>query len=400
MWQVYFKELLELSRDRKTLMFVIALPIIVFPLLFGIMGLVMANVSRQAEAEEHRYVIVNPELAPEFSNALFYHKNFKKVESDLKDPEALKQAIRDDKFDVAIIIPADFSQDPAQLHQHQWQLVYNSSSQLDMVGNYFNELFKTYTKKLQQDRLASLGVVAEQVPAVLEPVKVKKVNTAESREDIGEKIGGFIAYILVPLCLMGASYPAIDIGAGEKERRTLETLLICPISRTAIVLGKFLTVLTTGLISAMITVVSFGGWGYVIGSMMGVDVVAKTMQALGFVDLTLILALLIPLTAIFAALLLSLSIYARSFKEAQNYMGPLSMIIFLPLMVGLLPGIELSWSLAMIPVMNVALCIKELVKGTMDYQILAAVVGSTIVIAGAMIAFCVRWFQQEKVLFR
>ncbi|MDZ7903631.1 MAG: ABC transporter permease [Rheinheimera sp.] len=196
MWQVYFKELLELSRDRKTLMFVIALPIIVFPLLFGVMGLVMANVSRQAEAEEHRYVIVNPELAPEFANALFYHKNFKKVESDLKDLEALKQAIRDDKFDVAIIIPADFSQDPAQLHQHQWQLVYNSSSQLDMVGNYFNELFKTYTKKLQQDRLASLGVVAEQVPAVLEPVKVKKVNTAESREDIGEKIGGFIAYIL------------------------------------------------------------------------------------------------------------------------------------------------------------------------------------------------------------
>ena len=85
MWQVYFKELLELSRDRKTLMFVIALPIIVFPLLFGVMGLVMANVSRQAEAEEHRYVIVNPELAPEFANALFYHKNFKKVESDLKD---------------------------------------------------------------------------------------------------------------------------------------------------------------------------------------------------------------------------------------------------------------------------------------------------------------------------
>ncbi|MDZ7903630.1 MAG: ABC transporter permease subunit [Rheinheimera sp.] len=158
---------------------------------------------------------------------------------------------------------------------------------------------------------------------------------------------------------MGASYPAIDIGAGEKERRTLETLLICPISRTSIVLGKFLTVLTTGLISAMITVISFGGWGYVIGSMMGVDVVAKTMQALGFVDLTLILALLIPLTAIFAALLLSLSIYARSFKEAQNYMGPLSMIIFLPLMVGLLPGIELSWSLAMIPVMNVALLLKS-----------------------------------------
>jgi sodium transport system permease protein len=235
---------------------------------------------------------------------------------------------------------------------------------------------------------------------VLEPVKVERVNTAESRENVGELIGGWIAYLLVPLCLAGASYPAIDIGAGEKERGTLETLLICPISRSAIVMGKFLTVLTTGLVAALITVVSFGSWGYVIGSMMGVDIVEKAMSTLGLIDLTLILALLIPLTAIFAALLLSLSIYARSYKEAQNYIGPLTMVIFMPLVVSILPGIELNWKLAMVPVLNVALGIKELVKGTIDYSLLAVVLLSTLVLAGAMIAFCVSWFQKEKVLFR
>lgn len=400
MWQVYQKELLELMRDKKTLMFVVLLPLLIFPLLFGLMGLVMSNVSRQAEAEEHRYVIINAERAPAFAEALFYHKNFKKVETELTDAADLKQAIRNDKFDVAIVIPADFDVSAENLNQSKWQIIHNSSSQLDMISKHFNDLLKTFSKKLQQDKLAGLGVSPDKVAAVLEPVTVERINTAESRENIGEKIGGFIAYLLVPLVLAGASYPAMDIGAGEKERGTLETLLICPISRTAIVLGKFFTVLTTGLVSAALTVISFGGWGYLIGSMAGVDVVAKTMETLGFIDLTLILALLLPLSAIFAALLLSLSIYARSYKEAQNYIGPVTMLVFMPLVVAILPGVELNWKTAMVPVLNVALSIKELVKGTIDYLLLAAVLGSTLLIAAGAIVFCVSWFQKEKVLFR
>jgi len=400
MWQVYLKELTELLRDRKTLMFVILLPILIFPVLFGIMGLVMANVSRQAEAEEHRYVIVNADRAADFAESLFYHKNFKQVSTELTQVEDLKQAIRDGKFDVAIVIPADFNPAADNLEQGKWQLIHNSSSQLDMISKYFNELLKNYSQQLQQAKLLGLGISMTQMPAVLEPVKVERVNTAESRENVGELIGGWIAYLLVPLCLAGASYPAIDIGAGEKERGTLETLLICPISRSAIVMGKFLTVLTTGLVTALITVVSFGGWGYIIGSLMGVDIVEKAMSTLGLVDLSLILALLLPLTAIFAALLLSLSIYARSYKEAQNYIGPLTMVIFMPLIGSILPGIELNWKLAMVPVLNVALGIKELVKGTIDYSLLGVVLLSTLILAGAMISFCIAWFQKEKVLFR
>ena len=110
------------------------------------------------------------------------------------------------------------------------------SSQLDMIDKYFNELLRTYSKTLQLAKLDSLGVSAEKVDALLQPVKLEKVNTAESRENLGEKLGGWIAYLLVPLCFMGCSYPAIDIAAGEKERGTLETLLICPISRSSLVL--------------------------------------------------------------------------------------------------------------------------------------------------------------------
>lgn len=398
MWQVYLKELLELSRDKKTMFFVILLPVLVFPVMFGLMGLVMANVMQKAETEEFRYVVVHEQRIPEFAQSLSYHKNFKKVDLALTDVEEIKAAIRAGKLDMALVVPENF--DPAQGDQSEWQLIYNASSAMDMIGRHFQKLFEKYRDELRDKRLVALGVSAEAVKSVLQPVVVKTVNTAEQRENIGEKIGGFVAYLLIPLCLVGCSYPAIDIGAGEKERGTLETLLICPISRTAIVLGKLFTVLTTGLLATLITVTSFGAWGYLIGSVFGVDMVAKAVETLGLFDLVLIFTLLLPLTMILGSVVLSLSIYARNFKEAQNYIGPMTMIVIMPLVVALLPGVELTLATALVPVTNIALCVKELVKGTIDYSMLGIVFAETLVIASVLVMFCVHWFQREKVLFR
>jgi len=400
MWQVYLKELLELSRDRKTLMFVILLPLAIFPVIFLVMGLVAATVSKDLEKQEHQYVIVNADRAPAFAEKLFYHKNFKKLESDLTDPTQLIAAIRADKFALAVIIPADYDEKSTLWQQSQWQLIYNSSSQVDIIGRKIRELVDEYSESIQQARLASVGVAGDAVKAVLKPVEIKKVSTAEQREDIGEKLGGLIAYLLVPLCLMGCVTPALDIGAGEKERGTLETLLICPVERSALVLGKFLTVITAGILTALIMIVSFGGWGYVAGSMMGVDLVAKLMSSLGVLDLVLILLMLLPLTMIFGSIVLAMSIYAHSFKEAQGYTGPLFTVIFIPLVIALLPGVELTLKTALIPLTNVSLVIKELVKGTIDYSLLGVVLGSSALLAGVLMFYCTRWFQRESVLFR
>ena len=400
MWQVYLKELTELMRDRKTLIFVILLPIFIFPVIFGIMGLVLSSTTAKAAQEQHKYVIVNAEQAPEFAEALFYHKNFTRVESTLTTPEELTAEIRAGEFAVAIVIPDDFQTKQQSVEQSQWQLIYNQSSQLDFMSRYFNELLENYTGQLQRQSLSALGVDPVKLTAILKPVSVQKVDTAAKRENIGEKFGALIAYILIPLCLLGASYPAIDMGAGEKERGTLETLLICPVSRSAIVLGKFLTVLTTGLAGALITVASFGIWGAIIGSFAGFAVVQEAMGAIATVELLLIFLMIVPTSAIFASLLLAISIYAKTFKEAQNYMSPLSILMFVPLAAAMMPGVELTGKTALIPVMNVALAIKELIKGTADGTMIALIFGATVALAAALIAFCVHWFQQEKVLFR
>ena len=400
MWQVYFKELTELMRDKKTLIFVILLPIFIFPVIFGVMGLVLSSTTNKAMQEQHRYVIVNATQAPQFADALFYHKNFKQLTTDKTTEEELIAAIRNDEFDVAIVIPADFNDRRMAVEQAQWQIIYNQSSQFDFMYRYFSEILADFNEQLQRETLTQLNVDPAKLAAIIKPVNVQKVDTAAKRENIGEKFGAIIAYILIPLCLLGASYPAIDMGAGEKERGTLETLLICPISRISIVLGKFLTVLTTGLVGALITVGSFGIWGAIIGSFAGMAVVQEAMSAIAITELVLIFSLLLPISAVFAALLLAISIYARTFKEAQNYISPLSIMIFLPLVAAMMPGVELNTKTALVPIMNVALAIKELIKGTADYMMLALIFGSTLLLAAAAIGFCVHWFQQEKVLFR
>lgn len=400
MWQVYKKELLELLRDRKTLFFVVALPLIIFPILFGLLSLAMANAQLKEEKKVHRYVIVGEQYAQAFADDLFYHKSFKKVAYQHTDIEHLTTAIRHDEFDLAIIIPANFLQQVTDNQQSEWQLVFNDAAVINKIHHRIKALVDKHANLIQRDKLIALGVAQTQHKALLTPVVISKVDTADRRENIGEKLGGFIPYILIPLCLAGAIYPAIDLGAGEKERGTLETLLLTPLPRTWIVLGKFFTILTTSLVSAALTVGSMGFWALLMGSVLDMKPVQAAVGVIGLMDLSLVLLLLVPLACIFSSLMLAISIYARTFKEAQNYMAPINILVFVPLVGALVPGVTLGWITALIPIMNVALAIKEIIKGTVDYSMVGVIFVAMTAMAAAMIAFSIRWFNKEEVLFR
>ena len=110
--------------------------------------------------------------------------------------------------------------------------------------------------------------------------------------------------------------------------------------------------------------------------------------------------MLVPTAAIFASLLLGISIYAKSFKEAQSYIAPLNMLVILPAFLAMLPGVELDWKTASIPITNISLAIKELIKGTMDYSMLVAILGSSTLLAAALLWASTWWFGREDVLFR
>ncbi|WP_068545541.1 ABC transporter permease [Thalassotalea crassostreae] len=399
MWLVFIKELVELLRDKKTLFFIIALPMVIFPVVFGILGVLGTKAAIIEQEKVIRYVVINQTAAADFTTKLFYHSDFNEVNVDLTDESSIIDAIEADKVDLVINIDQNFNANN-QTKTSKWKVYFNGASVIGATKFKVDEVINEYIGSLQQQKLDNLGFSEEQIAVFNQPIELEEIDTANERESFGEKIGGLIPYLLIPLCLTGAMYPAIDLGAGEKERGTIETLLLTPVSRFALVIGKFLCIMTTAVMTALITIFSMVFWSFIIGQILDVKAVSEVLASVGWIDYGLIVLLLLPVSAIFSATLLAISIYASSYKEAQNYMGPMSIFVIFPVIVGMTPGVSLNTMWSMIPISNVALAIKELLKGTLDYSFLVPIFASTGVFAIISICFCVYWFNKESVLFR
>jgi sodium transport system permease protein len=388
---VYLKELREVLRDRRTLVFMLVLPIVLMPLIAGVTMAVFRDAHDEAAHKELRYAIFARELAPEVPQALSRQEGFREVE--LAGPSEIPAVIREGEIDFAITMAERLDgRITVEVHEDDAKLFKST----DRVGPVIEGASKERTAAL----LADAGVqepVAQQ--RIVEPLEVVERGIASKREVIGTHIGGFLPYMLILFGFLGALYPATDLAAGEKERGTLETLLLAPISRTAIVVGKFGVVCTTAVTSAVLGVSGIGVWLAVDGQQAS-GALGEVLRAVSFGDLTLVALLSVPVAALMAALLLSVSIFAKSFKEAQAYAGPLNMLVIMPAFVGMLPGVELDARWACVPVCNVALAVKEIVKGTLDPGLAVLVFVSSLAVAGSMLVFCVHWFRRESVLFR
>jgi sodium transport system permease protein len=194
----------------------------------------------------------------------------------------------------------------------------------------------------------------------------------------------------------------------------METLLCSPVNRLNIVLGKFLMVLTGSLatialsLASMTLTILIGGnlmsAGKGMGAMSGGAVDANSGSGLiPFIDPVGVLgvfAMIAPVAVLFAAVLLAVSLFAKSYKEAQSYVAPLIFVIILPAMIGMLPGVELSAKTALVPILNLSLVCKEMLSGVWNWGYIAIIFGSTSVYAAAALAVTVRMFNREDVIFR
>jgi sodium transport system permease protein len=402
MWLIFKKEFKELLRDRKTIIFMILLPLLLFPAIFGVGIFFMSNAAEKAENEILKYAVVGEAYAPDIVESFSQASDkFEQVAIDgtATDKQGYATLIKNETLDFVLVIPETFNPDILTSGQHKIELYLNDAG-LNKVYGRVAEIIDVYMDEYQLSAFTQLGLNESQQEALLKPISIEKQNIADDREVWGERIGGFLPYFIFILCLQGAMAPAADLGAGEKERGTLETLLISPMDRYKLVLGKFFTVSAAGIITALITVSSMALWGIVLSQGMAIEFVVEVMSMIGIVDFVLIFLMLVPVVAVFAAILLSLSIYARSFKEAQSYMGSLIMVVIFPVLIAMMPGVELKGAWVWVPLTNVALAMKELFKGTMDYFALFGIFTSTAVIAIGLIMFCIHWFNKEKVLFR
>jgi sodium transport system permease protein len=230
------------------------------------------------------------------------------------------------------------------------------------------------------------------------PVDVREENLAPEAKVFAATIGGFLPYLVIIFCFTGALYPAFDIGAGEKERSTLETLLLAPATRLEIATGKFLVVFVAALIAGLLSTASMAvTFRY---GVLPEELSERLAISFETPAILLSILLILPLSAAFAAMLLSLSVYARSFKEAQSYSTPLQFVLVIPAMASTIPTLELTPILGSIPIVNASILLREFCKGEYPMGYFALAFASSVVLAVAAILFNARWFEREDVIFR
>ena len=223
---------------------------------------------------------------------------------------------------------------------------------------------------------------------------VKFKTEAKQEADQAPSLLTFFPLMLVLMTMTGAVYPAIDLTAGERERGTMEILVAAPVSRMSLLFGKFVAVLAVAMLTAVFNMVAMLVTTYAIGF----DQFVFGENGLSLTILLQILGLLFVFASFFSAVLLSLTSFARSFKEAQAYLIPMMLIALAPGVVSLLPGVELNLSLAVVPLLNIVLLGRDVLSGETDLVLTFVVICSTVIYGLLAMSFAARIFGTDAIL--
>lgn len=393
---VFTKELRDTLRDRRAIISMFLVPTLLIPALTFGFGAISVKVVKKAKQETPSVMILGGEDSPLLRQSLENQSGLKIIPAASEYAELISQK----KLRAAVEIPSGFDQalrngtrSSVKIYTHDGEM------RSGFATGAIERALREYREQIVKTRLSDRGLA----PDFIQPFDVKRENVAPPEKVGGSAFGGMVPYILIILCFTGAMYPAIDLTAGEKERGTMETILCSPAARSELVFGKFFVVLTASLATVACSVGSMGltaliGGGWLRGTLGASSGIAlPTVSVPGVLS---VIILVLPLAVLFAALLMTISLFAKSYKEAQTYVSPLLIIVILPAVGAVLPGVELNTTLSLIPILNIALVSKELVAGSFPFLPLTLIFLSTCVYAAAALALAVRMFNREDVIFR
>ncbi len=391
---IFKKELIDTLRDRRTIIAMIIIPLLIFPVIIGITSKVQKSVTKKAEEKTLRIAVISNDSATDYLiKTITKMDDFKFIENVPED--SVRSFVQNDSLDGAFVFSKTFDKRVASLRAGRIKFYFKSSEGDNIEKNRMKDLVNEFEESLLSTRFEKLNLDE----AVGTAVNLVEVDITSKKERIGKAIGGFLPYIFVIFCFIGSLYPAIDLAAGEKERGTLETLLTAPVNRFVILLGKFGVVVLAGVGSALVSIIGLYFGIRQVGEIPP-EIVEVILGILEPQSILLLISLLLPLTMFFAGIMLSLSMFAKTFKEAQSILTPINFLVIIPVAIGLIPGITLDPKTALIPVLNVSLATKEIVAGTIDFGLLMEVYVSLAVLAGLSLFLASRIFLRETVIFR
>ncbi len=396
------KEILDVFRDKKTVLMMLVVPVILYPLIFlGVMQLV-SIISSGMETQEYK-IAVNVEEDDEFLQKLAAKSkestddeegDYMLSISDIKTFDSdisYEQYLNDEVFDV--YITGNLQDGKMQYEVYYLSSVTNSGYAKNIVMDVFDE----FREELTEKKIAEAGL---DVHEILEPVSYEEKDIASSEQSLGSIMGSILPFMLVISLLMGTMYPAIDTTAGERERGTLETILTLPVTSRQLIISKFLTVAVIGIISAFLNILSMGGIAVYMYKIMELQTDTQAFDMAMFLP-----AILVSILAIFAfslfisAITMCTTSFAKSYKEANNYITPLMLVVMFIGYIGFIPNIELTNTMAMIPVANICLLIKNMLVFKIDYAAIGVVLISNVAYAVLAILFLSKIYDSEAILF-
>lgn len=401
---IAMRELRDLLRDRRSVLLILLMPLILYPF-FGLAGVVLAKTT----AEQKTVVgLVGGEHLPE-SPALLEGEGFVEdllgddVEAGIGPVRVVKltdgadAALAEKRVDVLLRVPENFAalarerKKPTLTIEHR-----DGDDKSKIASRRLTGTVRNWEAKLRERRFeaANLPKDFDQVFQLVDPIS-SKPKLKRAADEIRDSLSRVLPFILMMWLITGAIQPAVDVTAGEKERGTMETLLISPAERAEIVYGKFFAV-TVYSFAAMVWNAIWLAVACMAGELfIGYAIVNKSgligCVVLGF-----------PLAMLFSAICLALGVFARSTKEGQYYLMPLILLMMPLAFLSMVPGKELDAGNALIPITGAMLLQQKLlaVSGGVPWEMFAPVLGSLLVYVVLALWLAVRQFKREDVLFR
>lgn len=396
--RVFLKEGRELLRDKRVRSSAIMGPFLIIMLLMSTLGTLMEKVGAKSAMKIHYIPIqVDGKPIPATSMQIFKDMEDKGVTPvAVPDEAAATKQINDGKATMVLVFPNDYQERTAAGQPVEIRAIFDKNEERSQIA--MGKLMEAMAK---ENAVHLAGLLESNGISSSEIQQVKLTESPISRKKTSGILLAMLPYLIVFWAFAGGMSAAADLIAGEKERNTLETLLITPISRTQIVWGKFLSLATVCLSSSL-------------SGLIGVFVAAqshlpgtKTMfpdgAGISVQSVAAIVLVLLPTVALFAGVLIAISTYAKNSREAQTYLSLTSLLVMMPALfsqfIGYTEYASAKW-VSLVPVLNASVAVRNALLGKLDAQSLIITAATSAVIAAVSIAIAVRLFNREQVLLR
>ena len=396
------KEILSTLRDRRAIISSLLIPLLILPVVMLGLPLLLGGLFEREQATVTQIPVTGLANLPESLREDLESQNIAFIEET--DLETL---VREGSYQVALSIPDAF-EDRLLAGEQPSLTIFSKQGNLrsELNAEKIEDAVGTFSESIIAEHLSGVGLSLD----VLTPIKIETLDASSEAERSSGQLAWLIPFFIAVWTLAGGQVTALDATAGEKERGTLESLLVSPVRRAEVVVGKFLSTLTFGLAASVMAIL-----GYILGGVilravflrqLGEDaeaivtIMGGSLQTTPLSILLLLISALL-LAALIAALLISITAFARTYKEAQSYVAPLSFLMILPAV-----GLQFADFFArnpliyLTPILNALILMDDIVKGKAELLPVLLTWGSLAAISALLLDFAYRSFKREGVIFR